>query len=100
MLNSHKYSRFSRLIKESGIDPEITTRLKASIISIDGDRNRNTVNKFVDNEFLSVDSFAYRTYLVSITPDINLSNSIELDNGEIEEIAVPVTAQFFWPSAG
>ncbi len=87
-----------KLIKKSGIDPEITTRLKASIIAVDGNRERNTVNKFVDTEFLSVDSFAYRTYLTSITPDIDLSYSVELDNGEIEEIAVPVTAQFFWPS--
>ena len=87
-----------KFTKESGIDPEITTRLKASIIGIDGDRERNTINKFVDNEFLSVDSFAYRTYLTSITPDIDLSYSVELDNGEIEEIAGPVTAQFFWPS--
>ena len=87
-----------KLTKESGIDPEITTRLKASILAVDGDRERNTVNKFVDNEFLSVDSFAYRVYLASITPDIDLSYSVELDNGEVEEVAVPVTAQFFWPS--
>jgi hypothetical protein len=87
-----------KFTKESGIDPEITTRLKASIIAIDGNRERNTINKFVDTEFLSVDSFAYRTYLTSITPDIDLSCSVELDNGEIEEIVVPVTAQFFWPS--
>ena len=87
-----------KLTKESGIDPEITTRLKTSIIAVDGDRERNTVNKFVDNEFLSVDSFAYRVYLASITPDIDLSYSVELDNGEVEEVAVPVTAQFFWPS--
>ena len=87
-----------KFTKESGIDPEITTRLKASILAVDGDRERNTVNKFVDNEFLSVDSFAYRVYLASITPDIDLSYSVELDNGEVEEVAVPVTAQFFWPS--
>lgn len=87
-----------KFTKDSGIDPEITTRLKSSIVAVDGDRNRNAVNNFVDNEFLSVDSFAYRTYLTSITPDVNLSFSVELDNGEIEEVAVPVTAQFFWPS--
>ena len=87
-----------KFTKESGIDPEITTRLKASIIAIDGNRERNTINKFVDTEFLSVDSFAYRTYLTSITPDIDLSYLVELDNGEVEEVAVPITATFFWPS--
>jgi hypothetical protein len=95
---SSELKAMKKFTKESGVDPEITTRLKASIIAVDGNRERNTVNKFVDTEFLSVDSFAYRTYLTSITPDIDLSYSVELDNGEIEEIAVPVTAQFFWPS--
>ena len=87
-----------KFTKESGIDPEITTRLKASIIAVDGNRERKIVNEFIDNEFLSVDSFAYRTYLTSITPDIDLSYSIELDNGDDEEVAVPITATFFWPS--
>jgi hypothetical protein len=87
-----------KFTKESGIDPEITTRLKASILAIDGDRERTTINNFVDNEFLSVDSFAYRTHLTSLTPDVDMTVMIELDNGEVEEVAVPVTAQFFWPS--
>ena len=87
-----------KFTKESGIDPEITTRLKISIVAVDGDESRNTINTFVDNEFLSVDSFAYRTYLTSISPDVDMTVMIELDNGEVEEIAVPVTAQFFWPS--
>jgi hypothetical protein len=87
-----------KFTKESGIDPEITTRLKASITSVDADKSRKAINTFVDNEFLSVDSFAYRTYLTSITPDVEMLTMIELDNGEVEEVAVPVTAQFFWPS--
>jgi hypothetical protein len=56
------------------------------------------INSFVDNEFLSIDSFAYRVYLTTITPDVDLSFTVELDNGEVEEVAVPVTATFFWPS--
>lgn len=87
-----------KISKSTGIDPEITTRLKSSIIAVDGNRDGNAVNSFVDNEFLSLDSFAYRTYLTAITPDVNLSFSVELDNGEVEEVAVPVTAAFFWPS--
>ena len=87
-----------KFTKESGIDAEITTRLKASITSVDADKSRKAINTFVDNEFLSVDSFAFRTYLTSITPDVEMLTMIELDNGEVEEVAVPVTAQFFWPS--
>lgn len=87
-----------KISKGTGIDPEITTRLKASIVAVDGNRDGNEINSFVDNEFLSIDSFAYRTYLTSITPDVDLSFSVELDDGELEEVAVPVTATFFWPS--
>jgi len=87
-----------KISNSTGIDPEITTRLKSSILAIDGNRDRNVINSFVDNEFLSIDSFAYRTYLTAITPDVDLSFSVELDNGELEEVSVPVTATFFWPS--
>ena len=40
------YKKFS---KESGIGSEITTRLKVSILGIDGNRDRNVINKFIDN---------------------------------------------------
>ena len=88
-----------KFTKESGIDPEVTTRLKHSIVELDGSRDRNEINKFIDNEFLAVDSLAYRTYLTAMTPDIDLTIVVELDNGEVEEVAVPVTARFFWPSS-
>ena len=88
-----------KISKASGITSEITTRLKASILSVDGNDERAFINNFVDNEFLSMDSFSYRAHLISLTPDINLSQMIEFENGDLEEVAVPITAQFFWPSA-
>jgi hypothetical protein len=88
-----------KFTKDSGVDPEITTRLKTSIVSVDGESERKVVNDFVDNQFLSIDSLAFRTNLIKVTPDIELSVPIELDDGEVEEVAVPVTVQFFWPSS-
>ena len=41
-----------KISKGTGIDPEITTRLKSSIISVDGNNDRASVNNFIDNEFL------------------------------------------------
>ena len=69
------------------------------ILSVDGNDERAFINNFVDNEFLSMDSFSYRANLITLTPDVNLSETIEYDNGDLEEVAVPITAQFFWPSA-
>ena len=42
---------------------ELTTRLKNMIISVDGKSDKAYINNFVDNEFLSIDSLAFREYL-------------------------------------
>ena len=97
---SSELKAMKKFTKESGIDPEITTRLKASILAVDGDRERNTVNKFVDNEFLSRDSLAFRQYLSSITPDVDMTTKVVDSAGKETVVSVPVTIRFFWPSAG
>jgi len=87
-------------ITKGGIQPEITTRLKQQITAVDGNRETQTINQFVDNELLSRDTFEFRSHLKTITPDIDLSTTIELSDGTELEITVPVTVQFFWPDAG
>ena len=81
------------------ISPELTTRLKKLILSVDGNSDTAKINNFVDNEFLSVDSLAFREYLSTITPDIDLNTTIVDSSGEELEVAIPVTIRFFWPSA-
>ncbi len=95
-------SQLKALVKISrgGVQPEITTRLKQQIMAIDGNRERSVINKFVDNELLSRDSFKFRNYLKTITPDVNMTTTIDLDDGTEQEITVPVTVQFFWPDTG
>ena len=78
---------------------ELTTRLKKLILSVDGKADTAYINNFVDNEFLSRDSLAFRTHLSSITPDIDMSTTIDI-NGEEQEVTIPVTLRFFWPDAG
>ena len=77
---------------------ELTTRLKKIILSVDGNSERTFVNSFVDNEFLSRDSLAFRQHLSSITPDIDMSTTLEI-NGEEQEVTIPVTLRFFWPES-
>jgi len=67
------------------------------IVSVDGNSERAFVNNFVDNEFFTQDSQAFRAHYLSITPDIVLDIVID-DGGEGVEITVPMTVQFFWPS--
>ncbi len=78
---------------------DTTTRLKHQILSVDGDNNKSTINNFVDNEFLSRDAFAFRTYVNSISPDVDMTSTYKDENGNEEEFTVPMTVTFLWPTA-
>ena len=86
--------------KIHGIGYELTTRLKHQIISIDGDTKRASINSFVDNEFLSRDSIAFRTHVASIMPDVDMTSSYTDEEGNEKEFTVPMTVTFLWPNAG
>ncbi len=78
---------------------ELTTRLKNMILSVDGNSEKAYINNFVDNEFLSRDSLAFREYLTSVTPDVDMTTKIKNTAGRETEVVIPVTLRFFWPSA-
>ncbi len=80
-----------------GVTKEVTTRYKKMIISVDGNSEQAFVNNFVDNEFFTQDSQAFRSHYQEITPDIDMGIVID-DGGEGVEITVPMTVRFFWPS--
>ena len=82
-----------------GIGYELTTRLKNMIVSIDGDTKRTSINSFVDNEFLSMDSIAFRTHANSIMPDVDMTSTFTDVDGNEKEFTVPMTVTFLWPSA-
>ena len=86
--------------KIDGIGYELTTRLKHSIISIDGDTKRASINSFVDNEFLSRDSIAFRSYVAEIQPDVDMTSTYTDNEGNEKEFTVPMTVTFLWPNAG
>ena len=80
-----------------GVSKEVTTRFKKMVVSVDGNSEQAFVNNFVDNEFFTQDSQAFRNHYKEITPDIEMDIVID-DGGEGVEITVPMTVQFFWPS--
>ena len=83
-----------------GIGYELTTRLKHQIISVDGDSKKTSINHFVDNEFLSRDSMAFRNYVNEIMPDVDMTSTYIDGDGNEKEFTVPMTVSFLWPSAG
>jgi len=78
---------------------ELTTRLKTMILSVDGKSEKSYINNFIENEFLSVDSLAFRKNLTSITPDIDMTTTVVDSNGKESEVTIPVTLRFFWPES-
>lgn len=89
-----------KVSKFTGIDPELTTRLKYMITSVDGDSNQAMIAEFAKN-MLSRDSLALREFLKKVTPDIDTTFTFDCSNCEFEnaKMAVPITIQFFWPGA-
>ena len=83
----------------SAIVKTMTSRMKRLITSVDDNSEKQHINTFVDNELLSVDSLELRKYLNSINPDINMTAIATFPDGTEQEVAVELTAQFFWPSA-
>ena len=77
---------------------ELTTRLKTMLLSVDGNSTQAYINNFVDNEFLSRDSLAFRKYLSSITPDVDMTTKVVDSTGKESEVTIPVTLRFFWPT--
>ena len=89
----------SRVNKNSS--SEMTTRIKAMILAIDGETDRNYIKKFVEQELPSRDSLALRSHVRENTPDLDMTFAFSCDEcGTEERVTVPLTAQFFWPDAG
>ena len=96
---SEELKALRKITKKSGIEQEVTTRLRKVITSVDGDESVGAVNNFVNNEFLSRDSKAFRDYLLSVTPDVDLNIIVDFSSGEEVEVTVPMTVEFFWPKS-
>ena len=82
-----------------GVGYELTTRFKHQILSIDGDTEKSSIINFVDNEFLSRDSLAFRTHISKVTPDVDMKSYYVDDDGSKKEFTVPMTVSFLWPTA-
>jgi hypothetical protein len=75
--------------------PELSTRLKYVITSVDGDTEKKAIREFVDGYLLARDSRALREHIRDTQPDVDLN--VILDSGE--EVRVPIGLNFFWPDA-
>ena len=90
---------YEKVEKLTGVSYNLTTRFKHQIVSIDDNTDQKEIDNFVDNEFLALDTRAFRKYLDEITPDIELRFDYTSQTGNLHKIDVPLGIDFFWPAA-
>ena len=74
--------------------PELSTRLKYMITSVEGLRDKKDIREFVDTALLAQDSRALREYIREIQPDVDLTF---FPDESSSRISIPIGVNFFWP---
>ena len=83
---------------DKNANPENTTRLKHTILSVDGDSTPKTIREFVDNQLLARDAREFRKYITHVSPDVDLNVDLTFNDGEtVENVSLPIGVNFFWP---
>jgi len=78
----------------------ITTRLKHQVFAIDDITNKQEVDSFIDNQLIARDSLKLRSYITSISPDIDLTIHVKNDEFKFDgRVNLPIGLDFFWPRA-
>ena len=78
------------------VAPIVTRRLEKHIISIDGETNKETISKFV-NQMPIMDSKAIRNFIRECAPQLNLNKTVIAPSGEKVTFDVTFGAEFFRP---
>jgi hypothetical protein len=74
--------------------PELSTRMKYIITSIEGSRESKDIREFVDNYLLAKDSRALREYVKEVQPDVDLTF---FPDESSDRIPISIGVNFFWP---
>jgi hypothetical protein len=89
---SRELEGLKKINKDSS--PEMSTRLKYMITSVEGNREKKDIREFVDNYLLAKDARALREYIKEIQPDVDLT--FFPSNGS-NRVNIPIGVSFFWP---
>ncbi len=74
--------------------PDLSTRMKHIITSVEGSSEKKDIREFVDNYLLAKDSRALREYIKELQPDVDLTFFPSEDGVGVN---IPIGVNFFWP---
>jgi len=94
LLITNELNSLKKINKEG--TAELTTRLRYMITSVNGDREKKTINEFVNGYLLAQDSRALREYITNLQPDVDLSF---FPIGSKVKRTLPLGISFFWPDS-
>lgn len=84
--------------KADSPDLQITTRLQQMILSVNGNEDSTYIKLFIENEFMARDSRAFREYVASIQPGVNMEiELIDEETGDSFRTDITIGPNFFWP---
>jgi len=79
---------------------DVTTRLKHTIVAVNGDRDVSTIREFAEN-MLARDVKELRAQINRVMPDVNMKvDAVKASGDVVEGIDLPIGVSFFWPDAG
>ena len=80
---------------------ELTTRLKYLIMSIDGNVDKLTIRKFIEERLSAKDSYALRKHMRENNPDVDMTFDFKCSECNLERrLDMPIGASFLWPDIG
>lgn len=84
--------------KKLNISSQVTSKLKRTILSVNGDTDPKAIRNFVDEYLLSSDSRALREYMKTVSPGPDMTFTFVGSDGYIEEgVEIPIGFSFFYP---
>lgn len=77
---------------------ELTTRLKYLFTSVDGNTDRTTIRRFVEDKLTAKDSLALRKHIKDHNPDVDMTFNFKCSECDLERrLDMPIGASFLWP---
>jgi len=84
--------------KDNLINKEQTLILQNQLIEVNGNRDRNFINNFVNNMRV-MDTQKLREYISSIDCGVDMNITVRTPGGRSIKTFLPLTTKFFWPNA-
>jgi len=86
-------------LNKGGTSSELTTRYRYMITSVNGKTDTQSITQFINNQFLTIDTRAFREEVKKISPDVSMEYEHENPRtGEVEVRPIPMGVGFFWPT--